>query len=287
MPFSANTFFIFRQVLHNSILAAYPKGKRMRGEKMKKEYMLALLALWFMAAGTVVIADAGGKTKAGKMVIHRYEADVTGDGKKDAIILEGIPFAAGSPYMKKIWARIAASEGKKYKLPYEPGYEPEIRFTDLNHDGVKDMLGSSNSGGSGGINQYRLDTLKGGILKYLPMPPVLKLSGKFENALSARLNIENTNETFLIDLRKRKKDYIRLGIYQKDGMLNEPFELMIDPVAVYKPVKIKGKKGCGLEGYQQISGAYHADKLGDVKATWYFEDGKWILVRAKWQPANA
>lgn len=54
----------------------------MRGEKMKKEYMLALLALWFMAAGTVVIADAGGKTKAGKTVIHRYEADVTGDGKR-------------------------------------------------------------------------------------------------------------------------------------------------------------------------------------------------------------
>jgi len=245
--------------------------------------MLGILAFLFMSVSTVAIADAGDKAKISKVTIHQYDEDVTGDGKKDLIVLEGIPFETGSLYMKKIWAQITVSEGKKFRIPYEPGYEPEMQFADLNHDGVKDMLGSSNSGGSGGIIQYRLDTLKGGILKNLPMPTGLKLTGKFENALSASLKIENTNETYLIDLRKRKKDYIRLGIYQKDGTLNEPLELMIDPVAVFKQVKIKGKKGYGLTGYQQVSGAYHADKLGNVISTWYLKNGKWELVKAKWQ----
>ncbi|WP_018663584.1 hypothetical protein [Heyndrickxia acidiproducens] len=250
---------------------------------MKREYVLALLAFLFMSMSTVAITYAGEQAQMKDASIHHYDEDITGDGKKDSIVLKGMPFEKRGRYLKKIRADISTSDGKAFRIDYEPGYEPALQFVDLNHDGVKDVLGFSESGGSGGIIRYRLDTFSGGVGKSLPLPPALKLAGKFEDVFAASLRMEDTKSTYFIDLRKRKDDYIRLGIYQHDGTLNEPLELMIDPVAVYKPQKVKGKKGFGLTGYQQVSGAYHADRLGTVVSTWYFEDGKWQLINAKWQ----
>ncbi|GIN84137.1 hypothetical protein J6TS2_05230 [Heyndrickxia sporothermodurans] len=251
---------------------------------MKKEYLFAVIAFFFISLSTVAISYAGESvTKLDEKIIHEYSKDVTGDKKPDKIVLKGIQIDASSMYMKKIWAEIMTADNKKYKIDYAPGYEPKIEFVDLNHDGVVDLFESSETGGSGGVNNYSLVTLKNGKAIKIPLPPSLKIQGHFENNYQAIITIGEINFKKNFDLTNRKKDYIRLGLYQKDGTLNEPTEIMIDPVALYKVVVIKEKNGLGLKAYRQVSGAYHADVLGTVISEWYYENGLWKLINAKWK----
>ncbi|QQZ11245.1 hypothetical protein [Heyndrickxia vini] len=250
---------------------------------MKKEYVLAIFAFFFMSLSTVAISYAGESAKTNEKIIHEYKVDVTGDRKPDKIILKGIQVDVSSMYMKKIWTEITSSNNKKFRIEYEPGYKPKIEFADLNHDNVLDLLESSGTGGSGGIYNYRLTTLKDSKMIDIPMPPPLNVQGHFENYYKAHLTIPNINFTKNFNLSGRKKDYIRLGLFQENGMLNEPTELMIDPVAMYKIVKVKEKEGFGLISYRRVSGAYHADALGTIISVWYFENGKWKLIQTKWK----
>ncbi|OJH19465.1 hypothetical protein BLX88_09805 [Bacillus obstructivus] len=250
---------------------------------MKKEYVFGLLAFFFMSLCTVAITYAVESETVKEKVIHEYNMDVTGDKKNDHIVLKGIQIDPSSAYMKKIWAEITTSANTKYRIDYAPGYEPKIEFADLNHDGVVDLFQSSATGGSGGLNNYHLSTLKDGTASILPLPHSLNIQGHFENNFKASIQIPETQFTKTVDLSNRKKDYIRLGLYQKNGELNEPTELMIDPVAMYKIIKLNGTKEVGLKAYRQISGAYHADVLGTVTSIWNFENGTWKLKSAKWK----
>jgi len=69
-------------------------------------------------------------------------------------------------------------------------------------------------------------------------------------------------------------------------MLNEPAELMIDPIAFFQIVKINGKAGYGLKSYRQVSGAYHADGIGTIEVLSYFENGDWSTIKVEWKPSK-
>ncbi|CAM4134321.1 hypothetical protein [Lederbergia lenta] len=215
-----------------------------------------------------------------------YDHDVTGDGVRNKITLYGIPFESNSKFYQKVWAEIELRDGKKVRIDYEGGYEPKLEFADLNHDGVDDILYSSATGGSGGLYNYALHTLKDAQLKEIPLPEPLQIEGAFQNDFKAIIEIPGIKDPIVLDLSSRKDDYISLGLFQKNGMLNEPTELMIDPIAFFEIVKVKNKKGYGLKGYRQISGAYHADGLGTVETTWYYENGKWNPVKVEWKTSE-
>jgi len=249
--------------------------------RMKKEYLLAITAFFMLSFTTVAITYAGEEATPVSTVIKTYKEDINGDGKKDKIILKGIPYQKGQTFFKKIWAEIVFPKHSKITIDYSPGLQPKIQFVDLNHDGIKDMLASSATGGSGGIYHYHLNTIKNYQAVDIPLPPPIDLQGQFENNFKAMLNIAETKEVIHLDVSKRKKDYVQIGLYQENGKLNEPSELMIDPVAMHKIVKVKGK-GYGLKSYRQISGSYHADLLGILTATWFYENGKWVLIKTNW-----
>ncbi|RDI45856.1 hypothetical protein [Falsibacillus pallidus] len=249
---------------------------------MKKELLFAFSAFFFMSLHAAAGAFTNAEQKALEPRVEAvYHEDVTGTGKKSDITLKGIPFDQESNYLKAIWADVLLDNQNKIRINYEPGYEPSITFKDFNHDRVKDMLQSSVTGGSGGFYSYKLTTLKEGVETDIPMPPSLQVQGQFADGYKAIVTIPEIGKTYTVDLSARKDDYLRLGIY-KNGKLNEPTELMVDPIAYFKPSKIAGKKGWGLIGYQRVSGAYHADGIGTVESYWYYENGKWQMVHAKW-----
>ncbi|MGE8205824.1 hypothetical protein ACQKP0_14805 [Heyndrickxia sp. NPDC080065] len=250
---------------------------------MKHEYFFAFLAFFLMSLSTVAITYAGETAAIKEKIIQEYNVDVTGDQKPEKIVLKGIQVDPTSMYMKKVWAEITSSTNGKFQIDYELGYEPKIEFVDLNHDGVADLLESSATGGSGGLYNYHLSTLKDGKGLEIPLPPSLNIQGQFKDNYKAKITIPETKYTKVIDLSSRKKDYIRLGLYQENGKLNEPTELMIDPVAMYKVVKVQGREGYGLNAFRQISGASHADILGTVSSVWYYNNGSWQLINVKFQ----
>lgn len=245
---------------------------------MRKRLMTAIMAtLLIFSLNHAVFAQE--KTNA----LLEYDHDVTGDGVPNKITLYGVLFEPDSIYYQKVWAEIELRDGKKVRIDYEGGYEPKLEFADLNHDGVDDILYSSGTGGSGGLYNYALHSLKDGQLREIPLPEPLQIEGAFQNDFKAVINIPGIKEPIVLDLSNRKEDYISLGLFQKNGMLNEPTELMIDPIAMFKIVKVDNKKGYGLKSYRQISGAYHADGLGTVETTWYYEDGKWNPIKVEWK----
>ncbi len=248
---------------------------------MRKELLFAFVAFFFMSLHAIAGSFAQEQQKINHKVIISYQEDITGDGNKDDIILKGIPYSDNANYLKEIWADIITYTGKKYRIDYEPGYDPKISFVDLNHDGVGDLFQTSGTGGSGGIQNYRLDTLANDKLIELSLPKALNIQAHFEDHYKAKITFLDTNKTYTVNLKDRKEDYQRLGLYS-NGRLNEPTELMVDPYAVIETVNIKGKQGLGLKAYQRISGAYHADSIGDAISYWYYENGKWSLVKINW-----
>jgi hypothetical protein len=257
---------------------------------MRKEFGLVLLALLFLSinaiTGAYAVEDIGDEKESQvhnqeKQTLIKEEADVSGDGKPDTIKITGIHYEEGSSYLKEIYLEIKGSNGNHYRTELDSGYEPTLELVDLNHDGIKDMFISIPTGGSGGISNYFLYTLKDFILTDIGIPEPLQITSQFLDNYKAAMAIDNTGETYTFDLQSRKKDYNQLGLYT-NGVLNEPRELMVDPYSSLKPFQVKDREEqYGLKGIQQISGAYHADGIAFIESSWFYENGKWNLLNTK------
>ncbi|MCR2822377.1 hypothetical protein [Lederbergia panacisoli] len=249
---------------------------------MKKYVMmLVAVALLFTLPNISPVSAA----KNPKTILEYYH-DVTGDGTPEKVTVYGISFKDNKDYYQEVLAEIDVKGNRKITINYEGGFEPKLEFADLNHDGVDDILYSSATGGSGGLYNYALHTVKDGKLFELPLPEPLEIESSFQNNFRAVMTIPGIKNPIHLDLTSRKADYIRLGLYQKNGTLNEPAELMIDPIAIFKIVKINGKDGYGLKSYRQVSGAYHADGIGTVEVLSYYENGRWNTIDVQWKASR-
>ncbi|WP_339228575.1 hypothetical protein NSQ77_02140 [Oceanobacillus sp. FSL K6-2867] len=240
-----------------------------------KYFLLLLFAFPINAFAAETAPEEG-------ILIETYQVDVTGDGENDTIELKGKLFAPDAQYYQDIWAEVRASDGKEWKISYGGGYEPKLQFIDLNHDGIKDIFYQSPTGGSGGLYTSIWHTLANQKLTEIPLPEQRYVSGKFEENFQVIIEIVPNGKPIVMDVKDRAKDYIRLGIYDEEGNLLKPTSLMIDPIAFYEPISISESKGYGLKSYQQISGAYHADRLGTIETLWYYENGEWIILQTNW-----
>jgi hypothetical protein len=230
--------------------------------------------------------NAEENNKSEHKVIKTYEEDVTGDGLKEIIELKGVLFSPDSKYYRDIVAVITSSDNQVWEIPYMGGYDPKLTFIDLNHDKVNDIFFQSPTGGSGGLYQYHLHTLIQNKLSEIPLPEQPFVKGKFLENFQLEIIISPNMEPTIIDVQNRADEYVRLGIYSKDGKLLKETSAMVDPIAFFEPKLISKSKGYGLKSYQQVSGAYHADQIGTVESLWYFDRDKWILLQTKWMPSN-
>lgn len=248
------------------------------GNNMKKQWFLALVTLILILSTAITVSYAINESDMIE-IISKDEIDLTGNGKKDTVIVKGELFEAGAAFLKNIFVVIQGSNGKEYTLTLDGGYEPTVRFEDLNHDGIKDLFISVATGGSGGLSNYNLYTLKDFKLTDLTVPDPLIIQSEFLDDYKGKITIEDTNKTYIFDLKDRREDYERIGLYH-NGKLNEPSELMVLPFGRLKIIPVEGEK-LGLKGVQRISGAYNADGIAYVESTWLYDQGKWNLKDTK------
>ncbi|PLT32477.1 hypothetical protein [Bacillus sp. V5-8f] len=212
-------------------------------------------------------------------IIVTKKRDVTGDGKKERISIVGIPYEQDSAFLREINLVVEVKDGKKVNLPLDAGFDPKLHFADFNGDGLKDVYVTISTGSSGGlINSYAY-TFTGGKAKDLSVPPPVSITGQFLDNYKIVMSVP-LQKPLVLDVSNRKKDYIKLGMYQKNGKLNEPTEVMVDPYSLFNITKISGKRK-GLKGVQRVSGAYHADALTDIYSEWEYRDGNWQLLKTK------
>ena len=222
------------------------------------------------------------ETKPEPIIIETYESDVTGDGQDEKIELKGVLFSEDASYYREIWAEITTPHNEHWKITYGGGYDPVLQFIDLNHDKINDIFYQSPTGGSGGLYTYQLNTLANEQLTDIPLPEQRFVKGEFKDNFNVAIQITPEGKPIIVDVKDRKDDYIRLGIYDTEGNLLKPKSVMIDPIAFFEPVLISKSKGYGLKSYQQISGAYHADQLGTIETLWYYENNEWIILQTDW-----
>ncbi|MFC4558583.1 hypothetical protein ACFO3D_10225 [Virgibacillus kekensis] len=247
------------------------------------------MKFFFMVFGLLFVSVLPNQTMAeedtntpSSEIIEKYKEDVTGDSHKETILLEGTKLTNESDYFMDTWVKVTTEDGDEWKIGYEGGYDPALQFIDFNHDGVADIFYQSATGGSGGLHYYHLHTLNKHILKEISLPVQRYVSAAFLNNFKVKIQLNPEDDPIYKNVKNRFSEYIRLGIYNKEGKVLGNNSPMIDPIALYEPVLISEQKGYGLKSYQQISGAYHADQLGTIETLWYYEKGKWIILKTEW-----
>lgn len=244
---------------------------------MKRELLFAFMALFLMSL--TAITGVYAIENDPKMVpLVNQEADINGDGQKDVISLQGLPYQKNDIVYKEFSLTIKLSNGKDYKEKLTYGLDPQMNLIDINHDGNKDVFISIPTGQSGGMSKHYLYSAKDNQFANIPIPE-LEVQGQFKNGYKAMISIPATNESFVFDLMIRKEMYESLGMYQ-NGKLNEPTELMILPYGKLKPLSTKGLE-YGLKGVQMVSGTSKTDKIAYVETSWYYRDGDWKLINTK------
>ncbi|MFD1413435.1 hypothetical protein [Oceanobacillus jeddahense] len=239
-------------------------------------YISLLFLALFFAPAEAASNDA--------MLIHTYEEDVTGDGEKEQLELKGKLFAADGVYYQDIWVDISSpSSDKTWRINYGGGYDPELQFADLTHNGVVDILYQSPTGGSGGLYTSQLNQWDKDDFIELPLPIEQPVQGEFMDDFRVSVQLLPKEDPIILDVSGQKEEYIRLKLYNDQGKLLEPTTLMIDPVAFFDIINLDGENQKGLKSFQQISGAYHADGIGTVESIWVYDDDKWMLLETNLQ----
>lgn len=221
------------------------------------------------------------------IIIETYNEDITGSGQPDKIELKGKLFSDGSQFYQNIWIDITNEQEQKHTIYTGSGYNPVLKFIDLNGDQIKDILYQSPTGGSGGLYHSELHTFANGTHKQLKLPAHASLTGQFLDDYQVEIQLSPIDEPIIVNRSEQKKEYQSLGIYDDTGKLTAPKSLMIDPIAFYEPVFLSDTKGYGLKSYQRINGAYHADGIGTIETTWYNENGRWVILETEWIPLQS
>lgn len=229
------------------------------------------------------------------LVLSRADADITGDKMVDRVLLVGMREDEHALFFDKLTMILKmpkALQGSAFPLAgsLQGGYGPHvIAQNDFDGDAVPDVLVSADSGGSGGIVNYGIFSVREGTCRQLfdsERDALPKFSGQLIDGYKALLKIEDTNEVTNLDLSDRKADYDQLGIYG-DGKLLKPTELWGDTFVQVTPVDDDKDGVFELQGIQAISGAYHADRVAMITSVLKWRDGKWTLVKSQVEPVKA
>ncbi|MBO0960605.1 hypothetical protein J1P26_12945 [Neobacillus sp. MM2021_6] len=250
---------------------------------MKKEMLLVMVS-FFLLSITAITGVYAIEEKAKVITISEEKADISGDEIDEVILLKGVPYQDDDSYLKEIYLEIAGSNGKVITFPLESGSKASLQLTDLNHDGIKDLYASVLTGGSGGIVNNYLYSLKNFVHNNLTIPEPLEMDAKFLNGYKAEIKLLQTGKTYLFDLKDRKKYYKKLGFYYK-GKLNEPTELSVNPYSSLKPFQLKDGN-MGLKGIQRVTGVANADTIALVETTWTYENDQWKLLNVNVKQEN-
>lgn len=215
-------------------------------------------------------------------IVAFARGDVTGDRVPDRVYLVGTK-TSDSPFIQQI--TLVVQDGKTGQVTTVPlkenvGYNPTLFLGDFTGDGIKDILISIATGGSGGImNEYIYSFVHN-------QPRLLFDSSVYNKAYKYEVTylddykvqvVSKRNElTYLIDISLRDPSYLN-EIYDQNGKLLQPITGFVNPLSGLYPVDFDGNQVYELLIYQKIAGRYNADSLGYVLNTLGWKEKRFAL----------
>lgn len=213
-------------------------------------------------------------------IIHSYQEDITGDGLHETIHLNGELLSEKSSYYRKIWISIQSPFSNEWKVPLKSGYEPEIKFIDLNGDQINDIFFINKRDEN--IYQYELYTVANGKIKNIPLPKQQYIYARYKQNFKIGLKLSPYHEEKEIDISLHKNDYIRGEIYENDGRLLDEVKPYITPLLSLEPVILNEEKGYGLKSVHELKRFDGGHTIGRIETLWYYKNNVWIILQSKW-----
>ncbi len=275
----------------------------------KRNLVIVLVAMIFTFVGWAsgwVFADPSETEKMAQMLKlppNHYvqgirNADIGSDGITDTVILYGMKEKPEDLFVTEI--NVATIDGatqavKKSKLVDFTGYEPRIdAIVDFTGDQKPEIFIGSATGGSGGYSTYAVIDFNKNVAENILTPEVaegLSISGKYADGFKAQIQLNETKESFVIDLSSRKKEYIEeWKIFDQTGKFIEgknetgsANEIFGYPFGALEAIDVNGDGVSELCGTQRLIGVCNAERLSNVDSTLSYEKGKWICIEASFR----
>jgi len=217
------------------------------------------------------------------IIVSSALGDVNGDGILDNIYLTGVK-TIDSPFIQKI--TLVIQDGRTgmancVSLKSDAGYNPTLFLGDFTGDGIKDILISIASGGSGGIMYYYIYSDVRNIPKLLFDYNVFNEAYQYQVIYKDYYKVKVINITeginYVLDISYKDQDYLN-EIYDTEGKLKAPIEGFVSPLSGLYPIDFDANGVFELLTYQRISGRFAADALGYVQTILKWNNRNFALI---------
>jgi len=239
------------------------------------------IAFAAVAAFMPLPASAAQTLPAADRIHARAQADVTGDGVDDSILLVGHPYGDESLFCTShdvvVYDGVTQDRITMVLGGTSGGYPGTIFVGRIDNDNALDVVVAIPTGGSGGITNPFVVSFAGGKPRFVGDPQALARGAKLEaNGLDHfRVRITDTErgKHFILGLpgpgsaQDPEVDYYD-GIYSKSGKLVRPLDIDIDDAGAIEAAPIPGMGLDELVTYQKVWAVAHVNTIATVRTVW-------------------
>jgi hypothetical protein len=222
---------------------------------------------------------------AGSYIIQKISADINGDAIKDEVALIGHRFDEKSSYYDKL--SFITKDGKtkkesvvRFSKNYDSGYDPQISALSFTNKKYQEIFVSAPTGGSGGIINYfvySLKDVKGNVLFSPDSVHILSINGKYEDGYKVSVSVNPSNKKYELDIADSKKELDELKVYDNGKYLNNA-EMWINSYGLMETKDIDHDGLMELIGTQALKAKANYNTIALAKSIWKFKKGKFQLI---------
>lgn len=216
------------------------------------------------------------------VVIDTYMIDITGDGSKETIQLEGKMLSSNSTYFPFVVANIQSQTGESWSIELPGGFEPSLQFTDLTNNDTNELLYKGSVSPTKHSYTYKVHTFENEEFTSIPIPEDSFVHGKFQENFIAHIYITPHEDPIIVDLKDKANDYIHSGVYHKNGTLLKQQDIMIEPIHSITPIDTE-ESSTIIETLQRVSSMIDSSELGLIESRWTYENHSWKLIDSSWK----
>lgn len=217
--------------------------------------------------------------------INSIEEDISGDGIREYLKLQGELIAEDSSFYQNVWLDILNTFGQEWTISLKGGYHPEIMLYDINHNDINDIIYQVALDEENKRFSTQVYTLTNNKIEQITVPTNNQIKGKYIDDYKIALTFHPNDKPLHFPVNKDDEKLIETNIYDDNGKLQQDISLIIDPIQKYEPTLISESKGYGLKSIQNVRNDDNNNIIGTIETLWYFNNDKWIILTNKWQAA--
>lgn len=212
--------------------------------------------------------------------------DVNGDGIMDTVYLYGQFNGPPGIYADNITLVIQDGRSNKSTTVHpknNAGYNARLFLGDFNKDGILDIMISTDTGGSGGYEDFTIYSFRNNRLQGLfnvdNYYDKYTFQSNYADFYKVRVESPELNVLFMIDISTKGSDYLS-QFYDDKGILKSPVQGGVLALGALYPIITDNKSyHFDLLGLQRIIGPTNADTLGYVENLLTWHDTEFISKR--------